>query len=109
MADIRANLGRGLADNAVSGATAGAQTGMNLLRDQSALATGRGAGLAGAGANTGSQLSNLIYGSGQQGAANTINTGNAIAQTRTQPMSNLINLAGMATQAYFGIPRLPGK
>lgn len=104
-ANMAGQRGQGLATMATDRAGALSNLGMQFANNQANLATQRAGQLAGLASGTGSALSDLIYGAGQQTASNRINTGNAIAATRTQPMQNLINLAGTAVKAYAGMPR----
>ena len=101
VADIRSKLGTGLADNSINQGSALANLGSQFANARAGLETGRAGALSQNEMATGKAASDLIYGAGQQNAANRINAGNAIAATRTLPMSNLLNLAGTAVQAGF--------
>lgn len=64
------------------------QTGLGIAETKAGLYTDRG--------NT---LGNLEYGFGQQSAANTINTANALAASKAQGANNLLNLLGTGAKA----------
>lgn len=109
-ADIRAKLGTSLADNSVNRGTSLAQLGKQFADTRAGLETSRGTTLAGLETGTGKSLGELAYGYGQQTASNRINTGNAVAQTRTAPMNNLISLIGtgingMSLYSNWGTPK----
>lgn len=105
VAGYRAQGGQALAGNETARGSALATLGANFATNQANMATGRGQALAGLSSGAGSALADLIYGSGQQTAANKINQGNAIAQTRTAPMNNLVNLFGTGLNAYAAFKR----
>lgn len=100
VAGYRAQAGESLANNATGRGSALAQLGTQFATNKAQMGAARGTALAGLETGSGSELANLSFGAGQQRAANTINLGNAVAGTRTQPMNNLINLAGTGLRAF---------
>lgn len=63
-------------------------------------AGGQGQQAAGAQAGVATGKGDLDFGYGQQVASNAINYGNAVAQSRSTGINNLLNLAGTAVKAF---------
>jgi hypothetical protein len=89
IAELRAGLGRGLADNSTSRGRDLAELGYGYGQDTGNIRAGRGEANA-----------NLTYGLGQQLAANRIGRGNAIAGTRDTGMNNLLQLGATAIGGF---------
>ena len=57
-------------------------------------------------------MGDMTYGYGQQRAGNEINYGNALAQSRSTGINNILGVAGVAAKAagaYYGMPSYGGK
>lgn len=87
---LEASRGTGLSNLAM-------QNGGNLANLDYRYGSDRG----GIQAGQGNSLANLSYGVGQQLAGNQINLGNAVAQSRTQGVSNILNGIGTLAGAAF--------
>jgi len=73
----------------------------------------RGQGVAQFGAglesDMGNRLGDLEYGYGQQRAANDISYGNALAASRSIPINNLLNIAGLGVRGYSAYKGIPAR
>ena len=107
VASLRARAGEGQAGLETQRGSSLAGLGERIGGMQSQNEINRGLQLGGTFQSGGSALANLFSGQGQQSAANTINYGNAMAQTRTQPMQGLLGLIGTGIQGYAALQR-PG-
>lgn len=93
IANLRAGLGDRLSTNEVNRGTALGNLNYGYGQDQGNIA-----------ANRGSANANLTYGLGQQIAGNRINLGNAVADSRSTGINNLLGLGAMAIKAFAPTP-----
>ena len=96
VANLRAGLGDRLSTNEVNRGTALGNLDYGYGQDQGTIQANRGA-----------QNANLTYGLGQQLAGNRINLGNAVADSRSTGINNLIGLGSTVIGGFKPIP-LPG-